>query len=82
MLAFNRSLLNRAYILMNILKVLAPTVLPITYRHGSHRKHRSSFGVSNCCCADTLIAKPLLSNGCCILDYLAVVAEQRLYMPQ
>jgi hypothetical protein len=29
-----------------------------------------------------LFAKPLLTNGCCILAYLAVVARQRVYMPQ
>jgi hypothetical protein len=29
-----------------------------------------------------LFAKPLLNNGCCIFAYLAVVAQQRVYMPQ
>jgi hypothetical protein len=28
-----------------------------------------------------LFAKPLLSNSCCILAYLVVVAQQRVYMP-
>jgi hypothetical protein len=26
--------------------------------------------------------KPLRSNGCCIFAYIAVVAQQRVYMPQ
>jgi hypothetical protein len=29
-----------------------------------------------------LFAKLLLSNRCCIFAYLAVVAQQRVYMPQ
>jgi hypothetical protein len=29
-----------------------------------------------------LFAKPLLSNGCCIFAYFAVVAQQCVYMPQ
>jgi hypothetical protein len=29
-----------------------------------------------------LFAKPLLSNGCFIFAYIAVVAQQRVYMPQ
>jgi hypothetical protein len=29
-----------------------------------------------------LFAKPLLSDGCCIFAYLAVVAQQWVYMPQ
>jgi hypothetical protein len=29
-----------------------------------------------------LYAKPLLSDGCCIFACLAVVAQQRVYMPQ
>jgi hypothetical protein len=29
-----------------------------------------------------LFAKPLLSSGCCIFAYLAVVAQQRVYRPQ
>jgi hypothetical protein len=33
------------------------------------------FAVTNC-------SKPLLSNGCSIFAYLAVVAQQRLYIPQ
>jgi hypothetical protein len=41
-----------------------------------------------CCCLHDvsvethLFAKPSLSNGCCIFAYLAVVAQQRVYMPQ
>jgi hypothetical protein len=29
-----------------------------------------------------LFAKPLLSNGCCIAASFAIVAKQRVYMPQ
>jgi hypothetical protein len=29
-----------------------------------------------------LFAEPLLSNGCCIVAYFAVVAYQQIYMPQ
>jgi hypothetical protein len=31
---------------------------------------------------ERLFAKPLLSDGCCIFAYLAVVAQQWVYMPQ
>jgi hypothetical protein len=48
----------------------------VTHRHGPHRKHLSMLsliiGVGTC-----LFAKPLLSNGCCIFSYSAVVAYQR-----
>jgi hypothetical protein len=29
-----------------------------------------------------LFVKPLPSNGCCIVAYFVVVAQQRVYMPQ
>jgi hypothetical protein len=29
-----------------------------------------------------LFADPLLSNGCSIVAYLAIVAKQQVYMPQ
>jgi hypothetical protein len=29
-----------------------------------------------------LFEKPLLGNGCCIFAYLAVVAQQQVYMPE
>jgi hypothetical protein len=42
------------------------------HRHGPSRKHNSSVGIYG----------PLLSNGCCVFAYFAVVAQQWVYVPQ
>jgi hypothetical protein len=44
----------------------------LTSRHGLHRKHHSSLAVYG----------QLPSNGRCIAAYFAIVAQQRVYMPQ
>jgi hypothetical protein len=62
--------------------VKSPTVLLVTSRYGPHRKHRSSVAVSNCYRENILFAMPLLSNGRCIIVYLAIVAQQQVYISQ
>jgi hypothetical protein len=58
--------------LTNQILHFTPLVLLITSRHGPHRKHRSSVAVKG----------PLSSNGLRLAVCLAVVALQRVYVPQ
>jgi hypothetical protein len=48
------------------------SVLVVSPWRWPHRKHHSSVAVYG----------PLLSNGCCIFPYLAIVAYQRVYISQ
>jgi hypothetical protein len=57
------------------------TVLLIAYLHGPHRKHRPSIAVSNCCRLNMFVCEAV-SKRCCIFVYLALVAQQRVYMTQ
>jgi hypothetical protein len=51
-------------------------------RHGPRRKQRLLLLYPLVPVETCLFAESLLNNGCCIIAYLAVVAEQRVYMTQ
>jgi hypothetical protein len=58
-------------------------ILLITPLHGLHRRHPYPLLLYPIVAMETcLLAEPLLSNGCCTTPYVAVVAQQRVYMPQ
>jgi hypothetical protein len=57
-------------------------VLVIPSRQGPRRKHRSSLLKFSRFRGNMFVCKPLLRNDTCIFAYLAVVAQQRVYMLQ
>jgi hypothetical protein len=57
------------------------TILRVTSRQGPRRKHCFSVAVQFMPWKHSF-AELLLSNGCCTVAYFAVVAKQRVFMPQ